>query len=693
MNTENSTHLFKSELKSLSKISTENLQFNIPIYQRLYVWQAEQIQTLLEDLVNHFKVTPNEDYFLGTVVVVKNGDVYDLIDGQQRFTTLWLILKALEDTNFASSKRLQFAIRPHASAYFDNPASSNEAVHVEMENIKTAQITIKNLLNEEVAQLLKKNIPHRVKIIFTEVPQKVDLNKLFEAFNSGGVQLQQHELLKAKLLKYLSDDKERHIYEKMWTTCSWMNTYIEEGIVLARGGSKSAFCDALNLTEKETSVISAVRTQLLQIEKDTQQESFSVKVFLGNVDVSASSESTELQHILGGTSDVAKLVQSNASIGDEIDKCRSIIGFPLLLLHCLKMKIYQKSNAGTNVQINDKKLLNIFDEVFFKPLENESEEAKTKKVKDLIETIWKVRVLFDRWVIKWVKLEDSENEEMHSIQSLTKSTNDSGTYLRRSEQAKEEKALSILQSMLYHTQEQRTQYWLTPFLYKLVENPELVKTEEIFNYLQQIDNQVLSSEHRGKDKTLSERSWEYMGDVCDEKQTDFLTYIKKTNEETPKDGKWDYHRFSQYDLNKIDFILWFNSHTNINNDWTKVKDKYDSYQFLFRRRNSIEHVAPQKPDTNEENSKISQDDKLLHGLGNLVLLSSSDNSSQRNKGFNQKMSWLMDQNEWFNHPKLLHIYSVSKGNVGNWDEKSYQAHLSYVYEQIEQYQNALNNVG
>ena len=149
MNTENSTHLFKSELKSLSKISTENLQFNIPIYQRLYVWQAEQIQPLLEDLVNHFKVTPNEDYFLGTVVVVKNGDVYDLIDGQQRFTTLWLILKALEDTNFASSKRLQFAIRPHASAYFDNPASSNEAVHVEMENIKTAQITIKNLLNGE----------------------------------------------------------------------------------------------------------------------------------------------------------------------------------------------------------------------------------------------------------------------------------------------------------------------------------------------------------------------------------------------------------------------------------------------------------------------------------------------------------------------------------------------------------------
>lgn len=680
MNTENPK--FNSELQTLREISENNLFFNIPIYQRLYVWQSEQVQVLLEDLIGHFEATPDEDYFLGTVVVVKNGDIYDLIDGQQRFTTLWLILKELQDVTFASSKRLQFAIRPHATAYFENPVASNDAIHVEMENITRAQETIKGFLKTKGNNDLIDKLLNKIKIIFTEVPQNVDLNKLFEAFNSGGVQLQQHELLKAKLLKYLIDDPERQVYEKMWTACSWMNTYIEEGVVLARGGKKSGLWGDLEISKavdnNDSSLNEFVSRQLL-----IRDNIFSV-ISGNNGSVSAGNS---LKDILEARQIVVEPTKASTSDDDgEADKCRNMIGFPLFLLHCLR--IYQKENNGTDIKnsehvgINDKKLLKIYDDTFFEPVDKEEKEAQKTAIKKLIKTIWKVRVLFDQWVIKWVKLEDSEHDEIHSIQSLSKSSNTSGTYLRRGKEPEEIKALSILQSMLYHTQELRTHYWLTPLLNHLLCSHNHTP-QSVFEFLQNMDNRILPAS-RFSDYPMSKRTWDYMQQPCgfpDSKG--YLECLKALN-----DGKEhnNYSRFELYNLNKIDFILWFNAHTLTSNEpeWKLKNKEYKSSDFLLKRRNSIEHVAPQNPDEKEDGSEISGNEQLLNGLGNLVLLSSGDNSSQSNKGFNQKISWLQDQKEWYNHPKLSHIVRVWE-DEGHWNEKAYDRHLKYVCKEIEQY--------
>ncbi|HEC1788757.1 TPA: DUF262 domain-containing protein, partial [Campylobacter lari] len=88
----------KAKIENISGV--KDIFFEIPPYQRLYEWNKEQIQTLLNDIKTKFDENKkDENYFIGNVVVSKKSvkkdqkdDVkYLLIDGQQRLTTLFLI--------------------------------------------------------------------------------------------------------------------------------------------------------------------------------------------------------------------------------------------------------------------------------------------------------------------------------------------------------------------------------------------------------------------------------------------------------------------------------------------------------------------------------------------------------------------------------------------------------------------------
>ena len=81
-------------------------KFNIPEYQRGYRWEKKQVEDLLNDIKDFIDkrsanlVKENEFYCLQPVVVYKTSDYnYDVIDGQQRLTTLYLILQALKNGN------------------------------------------------------------------------------------------------------------------------------------------------------------------------------------------------------------------------------------------------------------------------------------------------------------------------------------------------------------------------------------------------------------------------------------------------------------------------------------------------------------------------------------------------------------------------------------------------------------------
>ncbi|MCV3402543.1 DUF262 domain-containing protein [Campylobacter sp. IFREMER_LSEM_CL2090] len=79
----------EAKIENISEV--KDIFFEIPPYQRLYEWNKEQIQTLLNDIKTKFDENEDKEYFIGNVVVSKKDDKYLLIDGQQRLTTLFLI--------------------------------------------------------------------------------------------------------------------------------------------------------------------------------------------------------------------------------------------------------------------------------------------------------------------------------------------------------------------------------------------------------------------------------------------------------------------------------------------------------------------------------------------------------------------------------------------------------------------------
>jgi uncharacterized protein with ParB-like and HNH nuclease domain len=85
----------KQSVKQLLETG-KNSKFVIPEYQRPYAWTDEQIQTLFDDLVEYTENNNESTYFLGTIVSYENdNNEQEIIDGQQRITSLFLLLRAL----------------------------------------------------------------------------------------------------------------------------------------------------------------------------------------------------------------------------------------------------------------------------------------------------------------------------------------------------------------------------------------------------------------------------------------------------------------------------------------------------------------------------------------------------------------------------------------------------------------------
>ena len=71
--------------------------FTVPSYQRNYVWGDDQFDDLLEDLRKNSEQHPDNEYFLGSYIKQVKADSNDLLDGQQRITTLFLLFAFLRD--------------------------------------------------------------------------------------------------------------------------------------------------------------------------------------------------------------------------------------------------------------------------------------------------------------------------------------------------------------------------------------------------------------------------------------------------------------------------------------------------------------------------------------------------------------------------------------------------------------------
>ncbi|KYG72963.1 DUF262 domain-containing protein [Roseivirga echinicomitans] len=641
----------KSEKRNLQEFINDGYYYNIPRYQRLYVWGDEQIKTLFEDV--HAACTSGKSmYFLGAVITVKSqyhDNCFDLVDGQQRFTTLWLIANELQGdlsafTKIGEELRLKFAIRKEVYAYFDRLKKNRQEqgldeVGNELYKVSKALKAIRSLISEKLRseedkQAFIQYLLTQLYIIVTEVPKDTNLNKLFETLNNRGIQLSQHEILKNKLLSKISNKQARIRFGKLWNACSNMGEYVERNINIEVG---------VNLAKHKK------KHDLFLYPKDV----FDELIKQGRHD----SQAFQLTKILGSKEDkateeksISKYYASNTN-DDEFESIRSILTFPQLLLHTLR--IYQFRNELPDIRrINEKELLSIFEEVLISKSNFEENISK-----DFVETLWEVRQAFDKYVIKWVKEDDSKTDETHVIKHLEIQNQKKGgwTYYFRRIKKEEYNGLALLQSMLYHSQENITQYWLTPYLLEVLEYPPI---EEAYQFLKQLDNVLLTSDTN--EEVLSERTWACMAEFPTS------SYSLKIFDTNKKLGTG----FPHYWFYKLEFVLWHERFIlNKAEEWKDYK---------LNSRNSVEHIGPQNPKDDRDKVCIEQ----LDDFGNLVLVTRSINSEYGYLSFKEKKAKFENKKEkgGFDSLKSDLIYSNN-----NWSDEKAANHRNDMIQLLMSY--------
>ena len=172
----------------------------IPRYQRAYAWEDKEIVQLIEDINGS-----TGDYYIGSLVVAKvkvkgKEEVYEVVDGQQRLTTLYLLLHYLKSQVGAVGKTLSFDCRPNSNytlTHIEALLSDKEQLVVDEDRIEQSIRnglkvirqkfeTGKSIDVDGFMERLRRVILYRI-----EVPEHTDLNRYFEIMNTRGEQLEQ----------------------------------------------------------------------------------------------------------------------------------------------------------------------------------------------------------------------------------------------------------------------------------------------------------------------------------------------------------------------------------------------------------------------------------------------------------------------------------------------------------------------
>ena len=190
-----------------------NKKFYIPTYQRGYRWDIQQVKDLLNDLYefkNSANTSAGEFYCLQPIVVKKREELYDVIDGQQRLTTILIILKYL---NLKRTYSIDYATRPGSEQFLDEiSARAKEEIvekNIDFFFMKTAYNTVEKWFDHMVEEHEEYSLETEMttyllkycKVIWYEVEGDVDVESIFTRLNIGKIPLTNAELIKALLLR------------------------------------------------------------------------------------------------------------------------------------------------------------------------------------------------------------------------------------------------------------------------------------------------------------------------------------------------------------------------------------------------------------------------------------------------------------------------------------------------------------
>lgn len=211
------------EMREINKLIKE--QFYIPSYQRGYRWDEKQVRDLLDDIyefINKPIKKEGEFYCLQPIVILRNGERCEVIDGQQRLTTIAIIQRYLKGRTY----RIEYATRKGSKEFIEDIAK-NAKEEIAENNIdyyfmRKAYLVVEDwfekVINENEESTLEMDfyvtLGKNCKFIWYEVNDDADVESIFTRLNIGKIPLTNSELIKALLLcsnNFDADDEMTHL--------------------------------------------------------------------------------------------------------------------------------------------------------------------------------------------------------------------------------------------------------------------------------------------------------------------------------------------------------------------------------------------------------------------------------------------------------------------------------------------------
>lgn len=234
--------------QSLVQVFSDAYFFEIPLYQRPYEWTTEHVEELLDDLIDARKRDSEAPYFLGSIVLIKSDDDArsEVVDGQQRLTTLTMLLCVLRDiSNYGeldafireaanefrdTEERFRLSVRQRDRNFFEqnvqrlnslegflqlDPVSFSDSQKHMFENARFLRRELSKLSGQDIRELAM-YVAQKCYLVVVSASDGDSARRIFSVMNNRGLDLSPTDVLKADVLDAISDTHTQDAYAMKW---------------------------------------------------------------------------------------------------------------------------------------------------------------------------------------------------------------------------------------------------------------------------------------------------------------------------------------------------------------------------------------------------------------------------------------------------------------------------------------------
>lgn len=669
-------------VKSLSilgentNLFSQGNKYIIPLYQRAFEWKEDQTSQLIDDL-NDFEAN---NYHLGSLVVAQREQhdqnqnaLYEVIDGQQRLTALFLTLNVLrlllKDQSCSNCLILNSAptyeCRISSKITFEkllkleiNATEISDRLIEIQEKLKKLQSSNsekendiekcdENMISQSINIALKINEISRaspnkleaiakfadklkkVKLYLIEVPKHTDLNRYFEIMNTRGEQLEPTDIIKAKFMGLISTEEKRSFFHQVWEACADMTGYVQMHLPKATYRKILFELDANNSNESDSrrlNLILKANNLNCIIDDETVNElnktTNSDKKDGNNQQVQDIEKELSINELLA-QGPIPDFTIDGKTNGDKDARFESIIDFKYFLLHVLKIFVISKTNMQnlsdlyntTELEIkqllDDKRLIKQYESAIDYLIKDEKENTSLKEQLSFkfLSCLLNCRFILDKYFIK----REFSSEDLigkWSLKTLHLSNNDKQSpYYKNTFSEEINNQILKLQSCF------RVSYTSPKVMHWITEL--LLHIYQSRNDVNNVDSNTI------KEKCVTLARNAVKNDYLNREDKESSLQKIGLGVDTP-----------HIVLNYLDYLFWDKLKHDSNKEFiSNLKlESFDPQSLIkdfdFEFRNSVEHWYPQNPSGGTFKEFLNEDG--LNSLGNLCLVPSRINAKFSN---------------------------------------------------------------